>query len=170
MNLSNQNTKPVCIISQIEKFLNNKNLSYQVNENSDERSVIHLGFNLESGNINTFFVIHHPINVVEIISFIPFNVPKNKRSEVSKFLSMMETTYYIGGFQLNHKDGQVRTKTYFLFGEEEINQGIIEANMNIGSTFMINDTLPGIMKICYGNKDAGSVFAEISNNLDVRMN
>jgi hypothetical protein len=170
MKLFKQNRAPKSIKLQIEQYLKNQEFVYQIQEENEEKSIIHLGFNLETGNINTYIVINQSVKVVEIISYLQVNVPFNKRLEVSKFLDMIQSTYYLGNFQLNHKNGQLSTKTYFVYGKEEISQGIIATNLRVGTSLMIDDSLHGIMKICFGNKDAESVFAEHTNALDVRLN
>ena len=154
----------------IENLLIDKQIVYTINEESEkERNVIHMGFNLESGTVNTYFVIHYSIQIVEVFTYLPINVSEESRLEVSKFLDMIETTYYLGSFQLNHEDGRVRSKSTFTYDNTGISEQIIDIHLN-ATCHLANETFPHIMKICFGNRDAESVFSEIVNRIDVRMN
>jgi hypothetical protein len=81
------------IQSIIEKLLADKQIVYTINEEKEkDRNIIQMGFNLESGIVNTYFVIHYSIEIVEILTYLPINIPEGRRLEVSKFLDMIEAT------------------------------------------------------------------------------
>jgi hypothetical protein len=158
------------IQSVIEEVLTEKQIVYTISEEKDkERTVVHMGFNLESGIVNTYFVIHYSIQIVEIFTYLPVNVPEEKRLQVSKFLDMVETTYFLGSFQLNHEDGRVRSKSYFTYDQNGISQNAVD--LHLTTTYhLANETFPDVMKICFGNRDAESVFSDTFKRIDVRMN
>ncbi len=158
------------IQSVIEEVLNEKQIVFSIDENSEkERNVIHMGFNLESGIVNTYFVIHYSIQIVEFFTYLPINVPEEKRLQVSKFLDMVEATYFIGSFQLNHDDGRVRSKSYITYDKNGTNHKTIDLHL-AAVNHLANETFPDVMKICFGNRDAESVFSDTFKRIDVRMN
>jgi hypothetical protein len=158
------------IQSVIEEVLNEKQIVYSIDEDSEkERNVIHMGFNLESGIVNTYFVIHYSIQIVEFFTYLPINVPEEKRLQVSKFLDMVEATYFIGSFQLNHDDGRLRSKSYITYDKTGTSHKTIDLHL-AAVNHLANETFPDVMKICFGNRDADSVFSDTFKRIDVRMN
>lgn len=158
------------IQSVIEEVLNEKQIAYSIDEDQEkERNVIHMGFSLESGIVNTYFVIHYSIQIVEFLTYLPINVPEEKRLQVSKFLDMVEATYFIGSFQLNHDDGRLRSKSYITYDNTGASHKTIDLHL-AAVNHLANETFPDIMKICFGNRDADSVFSDTFKRIDVRMN
>lgn len=154
----------------IEKLLADKQIVYSINEEKEkDRNVIQMGFNLESGIVNTYFVIHYSIQIVEILTYLPINVPEERRLEVSKFLDMIEATYYLGSFQMNHQDGRIRSKSNFIYDSNGISPQIIDLHLT-ATCQLANETFPDVMKICFGNRNAENIFSETVNRIDVRMN
>jgi hypothetical protein len=154
--------------SIIENYLNEKQILFSTNE-EDDKKVIQVGFNMEIGIVNTYFVIQSSIKIVEVFTYLPLRVPDEKKLEVSKFLDMIEQTYFMGSLQLNHEDGQIRTKSYFIYGQNEISNTLIDMHYN--ATFHIaNSSYSEIMKICYGNHNAESIFSESINKININNN
>jgi hypothetical protein len=154
----------------VEQLLNDKQIAYLVNEDLEkERNVIEMGFKLKSGIVNTYFVIHHSIQIVEIFTYLPICVPEEKRLEVSKFLDMVEATYFIGSFQLNHNDGRLRTKSYFTHDYKGISAETIDLHLT-AINLLADETFSDVLKICFGNRDAESLFSESCKRVDARMN
>ena len=137
----------------IEDFLNENQIIYAINEEKDkERNVIHMGFNLENGIVNTYIVIHYSIQIVEIFSYLPIQVPEINRLQVAKLLDIVESNYFFGSLELNHSNGTVRSKSYFIYDENIISHKTIDLHFSIVNQ-LANETFPEIIKICYTNKE-----------------
>lgn len=152
----------------IENFLTEKDIRFSLNTEIDKK-IISISFNMEFGIVNTHFVIHQPIKVVEVLAYLPIRIPVEKKLEVSKFLDMIGQTFYIGSLQLNHEDGQIRCKSYFIYDENELSNTLID--MHLSATYLLaNSSFPQLMKICFGNIDAETVYFESINKINTKNN
>jgi hypothetical protein len=65
-------------------------------------------------------------------SSCPLNAPENKRAAVGLFLSYANYNSYVGGFELNHEDGDIRFRTELLIkglDEKSLSQGKVFQNL-----------------------------------------
>lgn len=137
----------------IEDFLIENQINYAINEERDkERNIIHMGFNLENGIVNTYIIIHYSIQIVEIFTYLPIQVPEIKRLQVAKLLDMIESNYFFGSLELNHNNGTVRSKSYFIYDENRVSHNTIDLHFSIVNQ-LANETFPEIIKICYTNNE-----------------
>jgi len=104
------------------------NYKYRINQDDVDRLVIQTGIILQCGNAETYLVYVKSLNLVEIFSVAPIKVPENKRLKVAKFLDFVDSVSYLGSMQLNHRDGELRCKTYFLGGENAVDMRVINDN------------------------------------------
>jgi hypothetical protein len=156
------------IQSVIENFLIEKDIRFSLNTEIDKK-IISISFNMEIGIVNTHFVIHQPIKIVEVLAYLPIRVPVEKRLEVSKFLDMIGQTFFVGNYQLNHEDGQIRCKSYFIYDENELSNTLID--MHLSATYLLaNSSYSDIMKICFGNKNAETVYYDSMNKINTKNN
>jgi hypothetical protein len=71
--------------------------------------------------------------------------------------------------QLNHTNGNLRSKTYYRFQEEGMHELIIQDNLT--EVFHLLDKfLPGIMNIVYGNRNADEAIEELINKVNPKNN
>lgn len=156
------------IQSVIENFLIEKDILFSLNTEIDKK-IISISFNMEIGIVNTHFVIHQPIKIVEVLAYLPIRVPVEKRLEVSKFLDMIGQTFFVGNYQLNHEDGQIRCKSYFIYDENEISNNLID--IHLSATYLLaNSYYSDIMKICFGTKNAETVYYDSMNKINTKNN
>jgi hypothetical protein len=111
-----------------------------------------MGFNLENVIVNTYILIHYSIQIVEIFSYLPIQVPEINRLQVAKLLDIVESNYFFGSLELNHSNGTVRSKSYFIYDENIISHKTIDLHFSIVNQ-LANETFPEIIKICYTNKE-----------------
>lgn len=145
---------------QLINFFNSIDYKFQIIEDSEDKTVFKTGVILTIGNADGYLTVNHKLKLVELFAHSPLNIPENKRKEVSKYMDLVDSITYIGNFQLNHDQGDIRCKTYFQYTNEPIAQEIINDNFfevfNLMERFM-----PGIMSIVYGAKDADTALNEI---------
>ena len=165
MKLFNRKKESVSMKDQLIVFFSEIKYHYRILEESDQRTVFHLGVGLNIGNSDAFVLIYHAINLVEITVVSPNNIPENKRMEVAKFLDLADYTTYYGNLQMNHHDGTIRCKTYFHFGKAYADLATVSFNF-FGAFNMIERYLPGVLRITFGGKDADSVIAEINGEIN----
>jgi hypothetical protein len=156
------------IKNSIENFLNEKQILFSVNIEPD-KVVISFSLNMEYGIVKTHFIIHQPIKMVEVLTYLPLRVPVENRLEVSKFLDMIGQTFFIGSFQLNHEEGQIRSRSYFIYDENELSKTVID--MHLSATYLLaNSSYSDILKICFGNKNAETVYYDSINKINTKNN
>ena len=165
MKLFNRKKESVSMRDQLIVFFSEIKYNYRILEESDQRTVFHLGVGLNIGNSDAFVLIYPAINLVEITVVSPINIPENKRMEVAKFLDLADYITYYGNLQMNHQDGAIRCKTYFNYGKENVDLETIRFNF-FGAFNMIERYAPGVLRITFGGKDANSVMAEINGEIN----
>lgn len=145
---------------QLINFFNAIEYKFQIIEDSEDKTVFKTGVILTIGNAEGYLTVNHKLKLVELFAHSPLNIPENKRTEVSKYMDLVDSMTYIGNFQLNHGHGDIRCKTYFQYTNEPTAQEIINDNFfevfNLMERFM-----PGIMSIVYGAKDADTAMNEL---------
>ena len=165
MKLFNRKKESVSMRDQLIVFFSEIKYNYRILEESDQRTVFHLGVGLNIGNSDAFVLIYPAINLVEITVVSPINIPENKRMEVAKFLDLADYITYYGNLQMNHQDGAIRCKTYFNYGKENVDLETIRFNF-FGAFNMIERYASGVLRITFGGKDANSVMAEINGEIN----
>jgi len=163
------NTNVVPMKEQLINFLNGLEYRFEIREDSEERTVIQTGISLTVGASDGYLVIHKKKSLVEILAYSPVNVPENKRSEVAKFMDIVDSISFIGNLQINHDSGIIRCKTYFRHESEMVHVEIIKDNFfeafNILERFM-----PGVMRIVYAGKDALTAINELFGTVNPTNN
>ena len=165
MKLFNRKKESVSMKDQLIVFFSEIKYNYRILEESDQRTVFHLGVGLKIGNSDAYVIIYPAVNLVEITVVSPINIPENKRMEVAKFLDLADYITYYGNLQMNHQDGTIRCKTYFNFGQAYVDLETIRFNF-FGAFNMIERYIPGVLRITYGGKVADSVMAEINGEIN----
>jgi hypothetical protein len=95
-------------------------------------------------------------------SVCPVNAPENKRLAIAEFLTRANSGMIIGNFELDFADGEIRYKTSIDvqgdFLSFELIKQLVYANVT-----MMDEYLPGIMSIIYGNASPEDAIAQIES-------
>ncbi len=154
---------------QIVAFLEKINYTYQLEEDTEEQTVIKLGVQLTVGGSTGLVIVHNRAGLVKCYATGPVTIPESHRLEVSKFIDIANSISYLGHLQLNHTNGNLRSKTYYRFQEEGMHELIIQDNLT--EVFHLLDKfLPGIMNIVYGNRNADEAIEELINKVNPKNN
>lgn len=160
-----RNTEKIPMKDQLISFLDDINYRYRINQDDDERVVIETGVQLKDGNACVYAVYMEKLNLVQFFAVAPIKVPENRRAEVAKFLDYIDSITYIGNLQLNHMDGDLRCKTYFLASENTMDQRVISDNF-YESLSQLERHLPIILKISFGGLNADSAKSELIGSIN----
>jgi hypothetical protein len=162
-------TEVKTVKDQIEDFFHQINYKYQVMDETESKTIMKTGIVLSIGNTDGYLVIHHKLDLVEVLSYAPVHVPDNKRMEVSKLFDFADGSTYIGNINLNHETGEIRCKTYFKYSNEHLDTGII--NDNFFECFNVLDRfVPAAMRIVYGGVSAETAFSEATGRVNPKAN
>jgi len=163
------NTDKIPIKEQLINFLESIKYTYRINLDDDERLIIQTGVVLQSGNSDVYLRLNKKIELVEIYAYSPIKIPENRRPEVSKFFDFADSISYLGNFQLNHAEGDLRYKTYFLVGENSIDTRVITDNF-FEALRQLDRFLPSVLKITFGGIDANRAECEFTGTVDPKDN
>ncbi len=154
---------------QIIAFLEKINYTYQIEQDTEEQTLIKLGVELTVGGATGLVIVHNRAGLVECYASASVNIPESHRLEVSKYIDIANAISYLGHLQLNHANGHIRSKTYYRFQEEGMHELIIQDNLT--EVFHLLDKfLPGIMNVVYGGRNADEAIEELLNKVNPKNN
>ncbi|MFB2877367.1 YbjN domain-containing protein [Floridanema aerugineum] len=93
-------------------------------------------------------------------SICPDNAPENKRLAVAEFLTRANSGMIIGNFEMDFEYGEIRYKTSIDVEGDRLSFALIKRLVYANVT-MMDEYLPGIMSIIYGEAEAGEAIAKI---------
>ena len=95
-------------------------------------------------------------------SICPINVPENKRLAVAEFITRANYGMVIGNFELDFTDGEIRYKTSIDVEGDRLSFALIKTLVYANVT-MMDEYLPGIMAVIYGEMNVGEAIAQIES-------
>ena len=163
------NTEKIPLKNQLTSFLEKIDFKFKITRDDEEKYIIHTGVSLNVGNSDAFICVHNKLRLVELFAYAPIKIPENRRNEVAKFLDFADSISYLGNLQLNHREGDLRCKTYFLEGQSLIDERIIHDS--IYELFnQLERFLPFVLKISFGGYDAERAEHEFTKSVNPRDN
>lgn len=91
-------------------------------------------------------------------SYAPVKTPEDKRPLMADFLTRANYGLYIGNFEMDYNDGEIRYKTSIDVENAELNsaliKGVVYPNVSIMDKY-----LPGIMAVIYGGSSPTEAIA-----------
>ncbi|MEM9544023.1 MAG: YbjN domain-containing protein [Cyanobacteria bacterium P01_E01_bin.42] len=93
-------------------------------------------------------------------SVYPINVPESKCFAIAEFLTRANYGMIIGNFELDFNDGEIRYKTSMNVEDNNLSSTSIKKLVYANVT-MMEEYLPGIMSVIYGEKTPREAIAQI---------
>ncbi|HEX8600766.1 MAG TPA: YbjN domain-containing protein [Chloroflexia bacterium] len=91
-------------------------------------------------------------------SYAPVKAPEDKRPILADFLTRANYGLYIGNFEMDYNDGEIRYKTSIDVENAELNspliKGVVYPNVSVMDKY-----LPGIMAVIYGGSSPTEAIA-----------
>jgi hypothetical protein len=128
----------------------------------EEQTALQTGFRGEHGQFNCLAQVLEEESLFLFYSLCPVNVPEDRRMSVAEFLARANYGLYIGNFELDFDDGEVRFKTSVDVEEGHLSPGLIK-NLVYTNVLMTDRYLPGIMRVIYGDTTPAEAVAEIED-------
>lgn len=119
-----------------------------------------------SGNNGTFQCVADVREAEERFIFLSIcgaNVPDDKRTLMSELLTRINYGSFLGNFEMDYEDGEIRYKTSICCKSSELTINIIEHTV-MANIVMMDTALTGIMKLIYGDITAQQAYDFIENN------
>jgi len=93
-------------------------------------------------------------------SLCPVNAPEDKRLAVAEFLTRANYGLFIGNFEQDFGDGEIRYKTSIDVEGDRLSLALVQQLVYV-NVLMMDTYLPGIMAVIYGNVSPAEAIAEI---------
>ncbi|GET35956.1 YbjN domain-containing protein [Microseira wollei] len=95
-------------------------------------------------------------------SVCPVNTPENKRMAIAEFLTRANCGMIIGNFEMDFEDGEIRYKTSIDVEGDSLSSALIK-QLVYANVMMMDQYLPGIMSVIYGEVEAVDAIAQIES-------
>jgi hypothetical protein len=104
----------------------------------------------KNGNFNCYTHAHEEQFLFLFNSICPVNAPEDRRPAVAEYLTRANYGLYIGNFEMDYTDGEIRYKSSIDVENTELVPAVIH-NVVYPSVYMMDCYLPGIMEVIYAN-------------------
>ena len=78
------------------------------------------------------------------------NAPENKRAEMAEFITRANYGLYIGNFEMDYRDGEIRYKTSIDVEGDRLTPALIKS-LVYANVALMDRYLPGIMSVIYAD-------------------
>lgn len=121
---------------------------------------LQIPFQGENGKWSCYARTRSEQNQFVFYSICPVNVPENKRLAVAEFITRANSGMIIGNFELDFTDGEISYKTSIDVEGDRLSFALIQRVVYANVT-MMDEYLPGIMSVIYGNVSPEEAIAKI---------
>lgn len=145
------------ILDTVVQFFKEDNWKYQQLEG---RPALKLGFQGDNGSWNCYAQAREEPEQFMFYSILDTNVPPDKRAAVAEFLTRANYGLYIGNFEMDYSDGEVRYKTSIIVKGDRLTPALVK-NLVYLNVLMMDKYFPGIMSVVYGGVSPADAIAKI---------
>lgn len=125
-----------------------------------DRNAYTMRFQGRSGSLRVFASVRPDARQLVIYAVAPNNVPEETRAAAAEFLTRANYGIYIGNFEMDWSDGEVRYKSSFSFEGSVLTYSLVR-NAIYPAVHMTDKYLPGLLKVIYGGKTPAEAIREI---------
>lgn len=90
----------------------------------------------------------------------PIKAPPEMRPAVAEYLTRANYGLYVGNFEMDYADGEVRCKSSIDFQDEPLSFNLIR-NTIYPAVHLMDQYLAGLLKVVYGGSDPAGAIAEV---------
>jgi len=125
----------------------------------EDQPILKLGFQGESGQWPCYAQAREELAQLLFYSVCPVKAPENRRIAVAEFLTRANYGLYIGNFELDMTDGEIRYKTSIDVEGSLLSPALVKP-LVYANVLMMDRYLPGIMSVIYGNMPPAEAVAK----------
>jgi hypothetical protein len=129
-------------------------------EQLEDRPTLKMGFKGEHGSWRCYAIVREERHLFLFYSVLDMNVPPDRRTAMAEFLAMANYGMYIGNFELDLSDGEVRYKTSIDVENDRLTSPLIK-NMVYPNVLTMDKYFPGIMSVTYAGVTPTEAIAKI---------
>jgi hypothetical protein len=145
------------ILDTVVQFFKEDNWKYRQLEG---KSALRLGFQGDNGSWNCYAQAREEHQQFVFYSVLDTNVPQNKRAAVAEFLTRANYGLFIGNFEMDYSDGEVRYKTSITVKGDRLTTALVK-NLIYINVIMMDKYFPGIMSVVYAGISPADAIAEV---------
>jgi hypothetical protein len=116
----------------------------------EEQPILKLGFQGENGQWSCYAQAREEQAQFLFYSVCPVKAPDDRRLAASEFLTRANYGLFIGNFELDMNDGEIRYKTSIDVEGDRLSPALVKPSV-YANVLMMDRYLPGIMSVIYGN-------------------
>jgi hypothetical protein len=124
-----------------------------------------MAFQSENGKWNCYAKARVEQEQFVFYSICPSLAPENKRLAIAEFLSRANSGIIIGNFELDFASGEIRYKTSIDVEGDRLSSALLK-QLVYANVMMMDEYLPGIMSVMYGNVSPVEAIAQIEGQLE----
>lgn len=98
-----------------------------------------------------------------MVSFVPVNVPANRRSAVAELLNRINFSKAMAFFAMDMSDGEIVCKSGFDLVDAEMTTEMFDGTFLLNSQ-TLDHYLPAIMQVCFGQATAEAALAALDRH------
>jgi hypothetical protein len=153
-------TSDETIFEAIVNFFKKEDWQFQQTETE---LTLRLAFQGKNGKWNCYARAREEQEQFIFYSICPVNAPEEKRISVAEFLTRANSGMMIGNFELDFNDGEISYKTSIDVEGDRLSTALIK-RLVYANVMMMDEYLPGILSVIYGNVSPADAIAQIEND------
>ncbi len=131
-------------------------------QRTDEASAYRVFYQGDSGDIRCSATVNSANQEFFFYAYASIRVPEELRSAAAEYLARANYGLRIGNFELSFADGTVRYKSSLDFTDAALTPALI-SNAIYPAVYILDEYLPGLLKVIYGNAQPADAIAEIES-------
>lgn len=124
------------------------------------KPILRTGFQGESGQWTCYAQVREDAEQFIFYSLCPVNAPEDMRPWVAEYLTRANYGLFLGNFELDFEDGEVRFKTSIDVEGDELTAALVR-QVVYSNVIMMDRYLPGLLKVIYGGLSPSEAIEEI---------
>jgi hypothetical protein len=134
------------IYDALTAFFDEDDWRYEV---MPDRNCLRLGFAGKNANFMCYAQAHESIETLVFYSVYPLRVPENKRLAAAEYLTRANYGLFVGNFELDFRDGEVRFKTSI--DAEDADVAPLIKQIVYTNVVMADKYFHGLMQVIYSD-------------------
>ncbi len=122
--------------------------------------VLRLGFQGENGQWTCYAQVREEQEQFIFYSLCPVNAPEEKRLAAAEFLTRANYGLFIGNFELDMNDGEIRYKTSIDVEGDRLSEALVRT-LVYANVLTMDRYLPGLMSVLYGGASPAEAIAQV---------
>jgi hypothetical protein len=109
-----------------------------------------LGISGKNGKFQCVADVREEEKKLVFLSICGANAPENKKIEICELLTRLNFGKFLGNFEMDYEDGEIRYKTSIYWGNLLLDNDILD-NLVMTNVITMDTSLPSILKVIYSD-------------------